>query len=271
MVNRMIIGFIGAGRMAEAIVRGLINAGVDKASISVSDTDAGRRELFEKDFGVTASDDNKLAAGADVVLLAVKPYVVADVLDEVGGDIGPGQMVVSIAAGVTTGAIESKLKPGVPVVRVMPNTPCLVGEGASALAGGEYADEGHLDTVSEIFSSAGKVVRVKEQQIDAVTGLSGSGPAYVYTMIEALTEGGEDAGLERETAALLAAQTVLGAARMVIETGVEPDELRRRVMTPGGTTVAGMAVLDEKGFVPAVKSAVKAAAERSFEIGKSNK
>lgn len=266
------IGLVGAGTMAEAIVWGLLKAGVDPARVSASDPDERRRDFFRKELGVTATADNRAVVEfADILILAVKPSVVPIVLAEIGSLLKPQQVLISIAAGITTDSIQRELGTDIPVVRVMPNTPCLIGTGASAVARGGSADTAHVDIACQIFGAAGKVVEVSEDKMDAVTGLSGSGPAYVYAFIEALADGGVRMGLPEATALLLAAQTVAGAAQMVLQTGISPAELRDQVMTPGGTTAAGMASLERSGFASAVIEAVAAAANRSIELGKSSK
>ena len=272
MLDKKKIGFIGAGLMAEAIARGLLKAGVVPARVSASDPDESRRELFSKNLGIAAGVENRsVAESSDVIILAVKPYIIPDVLAEIGGLLKPCQLVISIAAGITIDSIQDKLQAKVPIIRAMPNTPCLIGEGAVAIAPGKYASSAHMDIANQIFSSVGKVVQVSEDKLDAVTGLSGSGPAYVYTFIEALIDGGVKVGLPRETALMLAAQTVVGAARMVLDTGEDPAKLRDHVMTPGGTTVAGMAVLESSDFRSATIEAVTAATNRAAEMGKQNK
>lgn len=271
MLENKKIGFI-AGMMAEAIARGLLGAGVGANAIIASDPDEKRREVFKTQLGVVTSADNKsVAKSADILILAVKPFVIPEVLDEIGGEIGTEQLVISIAAGVTTETIQSKLKVGVPVVRVMPNTPALIGKGASALAPSKFATSEHMESALQIFSAVGKAVQVGEDKLDAVTGLSGSGPAYVYMFIEALADGGVRMGLPRQTAIMLAAQTVAGAAEMVLRTESHPAELRDKVTTPGGTTIAGIATLEKAGFRSAAIEAVTAATMRSIELGKQNK
>lgn len=263
------VGFIGGGMMAEATIRGLIQAGVAPSNIIVSDTEPTRTEYLARELGVTVAESNAtVARTSDVIVLAVKPYVVPQVLDEIGEASTEVQLVMSIAAGVTLASIEGSLPEETPVVRVMPNTPALIGEGASAMAPGKHAGREHIAIAQAIFASVGKTVVTTEDKMDAVTGLSGSGPAYVYTFIESLADGGVRMGLPRDTALLLAAQTVAGAARMVIETGAHPAQLRDRVSTPGGTTVAAMASLERDGFRSAVIEAVTAAALRSAELGK---
>ena len=269
MLKNKKIGFIGAGMMAEAIARGLLKAGMDPSRISASDPSEARRDLFRKDLGVAATTDNRTVAQfGDIILIAVKPFVVPDALSSIADLLQPKQLVVSIAAGVTIDSIESKLPKEIPVVRVMPNTPCLIGEGAAALAPGKHATQAHLDLAMEIFSASGKAVQLTEDKLDAVTGLSGSGPAYVYTFIEALADGGVRMGIPKATALLLAAQTVLGSAKMVLEASDHPAVLRDKVMTPGGTTIAGMASLERDKFRSALIEAVTAATNRSAELGK---
>jgi pyrroline-5-carboxylate reductase len=265
------IGFIGAGMMAEAIARGLLKAGVTADNIMASDPDEKRRALFNG-MGIKAGDVNRaVAESSDILILAVKPFVMPDALDGLADVVTPRQLVISIAAGITAATIEQKLEAEVSVIRVMPNTPCLIGEGAIAVAPGRRATSDQMDLAAEIFGACGVVVRVTEDKMDAVTGLSGSGPAYVYIMIEALTAGGLQVGLPRDAALTLAAQTVLGSAKMVIDTGGHPAELRDKVTTPGGTTISGIAALEEAGFRSALMKAVAAATMRSKAIGNASK
>ncbi|MHB0913275.1 MAG: pyrroline-5-carboxylate reductase [Armatimonadota bacterium] len=261
MLNGKSIGFIGGGMMAEAIAQGLSRAGVER--ITVSDPDERRRAVFP-----SATDSNlAVAKDADILILAVKPHIIPHVLAEIESALDPAQLIISIAAGVTADFIQTSLQVNVPVVRAMPNTPCLIGEGATAIAPGKFAEPEHMDLAEQIFAAVGKVVRVDEEKMDAVTGLSGSGPAFVYMFIEALADGGVRMGLPRDTALLLAAQTVTGAARMVTETGEHPVTLRDRVTTPGGTTIAGIASLESSGFRSSAIEAVSSAARRSSELG----
>lgn len=269
MLDAKRIGFIGSGMMAEAICSGLIKSGIEPARITMSDPIEERLAFLNEQFGVqTTSDNPAVVDSSDIIILAVKPFDVPEVLSNVDGVFTTEKLLVYICAGVTTASIESKMRADVPVVRVMPNTPCLVGEGATAIAPGSFAECEHLDIVAEIFSAVGKVVRTTEDKLDAVTGLSGSGPAYVYTFIEALADGGVRMGLPRATALLLAAQTVAGSAAMVLQSGEHPAVLRDRVTTPGGTTIEGTAALEAQAFRSAVIDAVTAAAKRSTELGK---
>jgi pyrroline-5-carboxylate reductase len=269
------IGLVGAGRMATALARGFIDADVVSAdSILASDPSEAARNAFARETRqiVDVCDDNAtVVKNADVVLLAVKPQQMMDVLAGIHDAIGSKALVVSIAAGITLERLASGLPPGQRIVRVMPNTPCLIGRGASCFSLGPHAARSDAETVHALFSAVGAAFEVPETLLDAVTGLSGSGPAFVYSMIEALAEGGAAAGLPPKLAAELAAHTAAGAAGMVLETGEAPAELRDRVTSPGGTTQAGLAVLAERGFRDAIVEAVAGAARRSAELGRSSK
>jgi pyrroline-5-carboxylate reductase len=264
------IGFLGAGRMATALAKGLVKAGLMKPeSIAASDPIEAARAGFARAVpGATVTERNSpLLSTADVVVLAVKPQKMSEVLAEIGGAIPVSSLVVSIAAGVTLRRLAAGLPQRQRIVRVMPNTPALIGEGASAYSLGEYAtaDDGQL--VENLLGAVGAAFEVPESMLDAVTGLSGSGPAFVYSMIEALTNGGVAAGLPTTLAGELAARTAAGAAQMVLATGQSPAALREQVTSPGGTTLAGLAVLNERAFGDAVASAVLAATRRSAELG----
>jgi len=263
--------FIGAGRMATALAAGIVDAGLaGGADIVASDPDAQVRAGFaERLAGATLLDDNAQAArDAELVILAVKPQVMPDVLASLAGAIGPETVVVSIAAGVPLRQLEVALPPGTRTVRVMPNTPCLIGRGASGYSPGRHATPQDLQRVDRLLAAVGIAFQLPEALLDAVTGLSGSGPGFVYTMIEALSDGGVLTGLPRHVAHRLAAQTVAGAAEMVMQTGRHPAELREQVTSPGGTTIAGLEALEQHGLRSAVIAAVKAAAERSCELGR---
>ncbi|MGV3724823.1 MAG: pyrroline-5-carboxylate reductase [Actinomycetota bacterium] len=261
--------FLGGGVMATAIMRSLLDSGLATPDrVSVSEPQEARRETLTAT-GVRAVASNLEAAqGADVLVLAVKPWVVPTVLDEVSPALSPSQLVISIAAGVTLAQMEARLPSGVPVIRVMPNTPVQVGAGAAALCRGAHVTEEQAALAREVFSAGGRCVEVTEAQIDAVTGLSGSGPAYVCVIIEALADGGVRMGLPRDVALTLAAQTVLGSAKLVLETGDHPAVLKDRVATPGGTTIAGLAALEEAGVRSGLIKAVEAATRRATELGK---
>lgn len=264
------IGFVGAGNMASAIIRGLIGKGTVSASrIVAADPDEERLRALATDLGVrVTADNNKAIRDAEVVVLATKPQTFPPILSVVSAALSPQTLVISIAAGISTRFIERALPAGARVVRTMPNTPALIGAGATAIARGSHATDADLALAETLFRSVGIAVRVPEEQIDAVTGLSGSGPAYVFAMIEALRDAGAAEGLPEETSLRLATQTVLGAARLLIEEGESPEVLRQRVTSPGGTTRAGLDALEAAGFADALRGAVRAATRRSVELGK---
>lgn len=266
------IGMIGAGRMATALARGFLRAElVEPSSLAASDPNADARAAFQREVpGARVVDDNAdVAARADVVLLAVKPQQMTAVLAEICGAMRADSLVVSIAAGVTLARLAAGLPSGQRIVRVMPNTPCLVGHGASAYSLGSQASAGDGRLVAQLLFAVGVAYEVPEDQLDAVTGLSGSGPAFVYTMIEQLQAGGERVGLPAKLAAELAVRTVAGAAEMLLATGESPAVLRERVTSPGGTTLAGLQAMADAGFDAAVIAAVEAATHRSAELGRS--
>jgi len=265
------IGFIGAGNMAEAIVRGLLSAdAVPAASICVSDVRKERLSAFSA-LGVIAFSDNKRVADeVDILVLSVKPQVMSDILAELKSSIDPQTLVISIAAGVRTSAIEAKLQSGVRVIRVMPNTPLLVGKGVSALVAGRKASGDDLELASEIFSSSGEVLLLKdESMMDAVTAVSGSGPAYVFYLAEAMLKAAKDEGLPDDIAQKLVRFTVRGAGEMLTAAGASsPSDLRRQVTSPNGTTEAAVKLMDSAAVFDTLVRAVRRAAERSRELGK---
>jgi pyrroline-5-carboxylate reductase len=267
------IGFLGAGKMATALARGFVSAGLTAPEqILASDLVEAARQTFAKETGATITDSNvEVTEFAEVLVLAVKPNQVTDVLEEIAPGLRPEQLVVSIAAGVSIKRMEEKLPEGARVVRVMPNTPALVGASASAFALGNGAETRDGELVSKLFSAVGLAVQLKEDLLDAVTGLSGSGPAYVYMAIEAMSDGGVAAGLPRDVATKLAAQTVLGSARMVLETGMHPGALKDMVASPGGTTIEGIRMLEEGQFRATLINAVRAAAKKSRKLGRGSK
>jgi pyrroline-5-carboxylate reductase len=270
VANGKRLAFVGGGNMAEALLRGILAAKrLAPEQVIVTDVRADRLAYLRDTYGIETSGDNlKTAAQADTVLLAVKPQVVTGVLDDLRRVITERQLLISIAAGISTATIaEAVLRP-VRVVRVMPNTPALVLEGMSALAPGALATPEDLATARGLFEAVGKVVVVGEGLMDAVTGLSGSGPAYVFLVIEALSDAGVKMGLPREIATVLAAQTVRGAAKMVLETGKHPGELKDMVTSPGGTTIAGLHALEQGAVRAALINAVEAATRRSQELGR---
>lgn len=263
------IGFIGAGQMAEALARGFINKNIIKASnIYATDIMQVRKEVFAS-FGANAAETNsEVVANSDVVFIAVKPQYVSLVLKEVRPVLTPKTVIVSIAAGVTLATLKEAAGEDSRVIRVMPNTPCLVGETASAMCLGGKADDGDADVVKQLFDAVGTIYKVEEKLLSAVTGLSGSGPAYIFVMIEALSDGGVKAGLPRDIATQLAAQTVLGSAKMVLETGKHPGVLKDMVTSPAGTTIAGVHELEKAGVRNAFINAVTGAAARADELSK---
>ncbi len=260
------IGFVGAGNMGEALVRGLVGGKVVRpGDLWISEPDTARRSRLVKEYRVHAAADNaELLARCAVIVLAVKPQQMADVLGGIAPAAGRAKLVVSIAAGVTLATLEGSLKAR--LVRTMPNTPALVGEGATAIAWGRGVTAADKALVRKLFGAVGTTVEVAEGLMDAVTGLSGSGPAYVFTVIQALADGGVQAGLPRAVSLQLAAQTVLGAAQMVLATGAHPHQLRDQVASPGGTTIRGIAELEARGVPGALMAAVQAAAARSKEL-----
>lgn len=267
------LAFIGAGSMAEALISGLINSGTaEPGQVWVTNRRQTPRltELAARWQVRTSTDKEETLTGAGVVVLAVKPQDAVQALTEAAPHLKAGQLVISVLAGIPIAFIQGFLAPGVGVVRTMPNTSCLVGESATALSLGPGVTPRQAALAETIFASVGKVVTVAETAIDAVTGLSGSGPAYVYLMIEALTVAGVQVGLDPAVAGVLAGQTVFGAAKMVLETGEDPEVLRRRVMSPGGTTVEGLKALEEKEFVPAVVEAVARATRRAGELAEAH-
>ncbi len=261
-------GFIGSGKMASALIRGMLRAGLaEPATIVASDPLAAARSHLAQEAGVRVFETNpSVLESSDVVVLAVKPQSMAEVLNQLRDLIGERHLVISIAAGIPIAAIAQVLGPERRIVRVMPNTPALLGAGASAYAMGPRVEAGDEAVVSALLAAVGRAVRVPETMLDAVTGLSGSGPAFVYLMIEALADGGVRVGLPREVASMLAAQTVLGAARMVLETGLHPGVLKDQVTSPGGTTIAGLQALERGGLRGVLIDAVEAAARRSAEL-----
>ena len=262
------IAFIGGGQMAEAMISGLLSGQVCSAeSIWATDPVAERRDRLKSQFGIRVGPANREAVTwADVIVLAVKPQTLPAVLSELGPILDA--LVISIVAGVTIRTIAEQAGGATRVVRAMPNTPALVREGMTALAMGAGVSDEDVRLVRTIFEAVGLVVAVEERLMDAVTGLSGSGPAYVFQAIEALADGGVMMGLPRQTAELLAAQTVFGSARLVLESGVHPAQLKDRVASPGGTTIAGLHQLEQRGFRAALMAAVEAATTRSKELGR---
>ena len=268
MLTNRKIGFIGGGNMAEALIRGLLAGEIPAADISVSEPVAERRSYLAARYGVSVTGDNRsVAAASDPIILSIKPQTAAAVLAEISTVLTTDNLLISIMAGIRTGAIEAASPPGTRTIRVMPNTPALVLEAASAIAPGGCATGNDTLLACRIFELVGKAWVVEEKLMDAVTGLSGSGPAYVLTFIEALADAGVKNGLPRSVASGLAVQTVLGTARLLLETGEHPAVLREKVTSPGGTTIAGMHTLEKEGFRGAIIDAVDTATARSRQLG----
>jgi pyrroline-5-carboxylate reductase len=263
------IGFIGGGNMAEALVRGLLQAGAATAAqLRAADPSLERRDHLMEQYGIETTNDNAvLAAWADVLVFAVKPSVMDAALDEVAGALEGDEILLSIVAGVPIARIAERLGAERRIVRAMPNTAAIALAGASAIAAGPGALAEDLLIAKTLFDAVGRCVVVAEKLLDAVTGLSGSGPAYVMLFIEALADGGVKAGLPRDVALTLAAQTVYGAAKLQLESGEHPGVLKDRVTSPGGTTIAGLARLEAGGFRGIVIDAVDAATQRSIQLG----
>jgi len=270
MLEGKVIGFIGAGNMGEALICGLVQSGrVKKSDIIVSDINKDRLNTLAQTQGIRIAGSNiELMEESSIVIIAVKPWQVDPLLDEIASSSREDQLFISIIAGAATGRFSAKLHPQCGVVRAMPNTPASVLAGATALYAGKNVSSENLQDAVAIFDCAGKaVVAQTEALMDAVTGLSGSGPAYVLLAIEALGDAGVLLGIPRTEAYLLAAQTVYGTAKMLLETGKSPAELKAGVTTPGGTTAAGLRMLEKGGLRSAITDAVEAAAARSRELG----
>jgi pyrroline-5-carboxylate reductase len=276
MLTKKTIGFLGAGNLAEALIKGLISSGaVAPGHLVASDRMSARLVHLAEAYEVKVFNKNfETVRNADIVFLTVKPQDVPGVLEEIAPEINSGKVLISVAAGITTGLImdvlkEAGLKHFIPVVRAMPNTPATVREAATAICAGPGAGKGHLDLAAALFSTVGSVTVIEDESLmDAVTALSGSGPAYVFLFMEALIEGGVKLGLPRETATQLALQTVSGAVALAKESPKELSELRSMVTSPGGTTMVGLKKLGEGGFCEIIEKALEAAAQRAGELAK---
>jgi len=262
------IAVLGAGKLGETLIRGLLDAGVvDPGRITVTAAHAPRVERLRGELGVAGTLSNADAvAGADIVVLAVKPQQVRAVLADIGTRLRTEQLLISVAASVGTAFIEKHLAAPVPVIRAMPNTPCMLKAGMTALASGKNATPEHLKTAREMFASIGRTVIADEKHMDAITALSASGPAYIYIVIESLAEGGVKVGLPRDMATELAAQTVLGAGAMVLATGEHPAKLKDLVTTPAGCTIDGILELEDGGLRVTLIKAVVKATQRAREL-----
>ena len=263
------IGFIGGGKMGEALINGILRAGLSSSDkIMVSDVDKKRLQILEKEAGIKTTQDNKkITSDSDIIILAVKPNMMGNILDELNSEITSKHLIISIAAGVPLSFMESSLNEGCRVVRVMPNTPCLVGETAAGYALGKNATQADGKLVGQLLDAVGKSFLLEEKHLDAVTGLSGSGPAFIYVVIEALADGGVKMGLPRDVATTLAAQTAFGAAKMVLESDTDIGQLRDSVASPGGTTIEGLHALEKGGLTNVLIDAVEAATKKSKSLG----
>ena len=269
MSKKLTLGFLGAGKMATALAKGIVRAGlISPDGIIASDlSEAAAASFATEAGGATTTSNLRVPEEASVLILAVKPDQVSGVLAQIREKITQDHLLLSIAAGVTLAKLEAALGPNARVIRVMPNTPALVGASASAYALGKSASPADAELAKKLLSAVGVAYELKESLLDAVTGLSGSGPAYVYLIIEALSDGGVAAGLPRDVATKLAAQTVLGSARMVMETGLHPGALKDMVTSPGGTTIEGLHELEKGKLRGTLISAVRAATEKARKLG----
>jgi pyrroline-5-carboxylate reductase len=262
------VAVLGTGKMGGILLQAFLRSGLFKPSqITATVAHEERAELLSSQFGVAVSTDNLAAAAtADVILLGVKPQQMTDVVQKIAPSLNAGKLLISFAASVKTSAIEAAAGPGIAVIRAMPNTPAKLGAGVTALCRGAHVSDDQLALAQRIFDTVGRTVIVDEKHMDAVTGLSGSGPAFLYIIIEALAEAGVNVGLPRDTATLLAAQTTFGAAKMVLETGAHPALLKDEVTTPAGCTVDGILELEEGGLRVTLIKAVKRATQRAREL-----
>nr|BEK66566.1 pyrroline-5-carboxylate reductase [Kitasatospora purpeofusca] len=265
------IAFLGTGKIGEALLSGLLRAGKDPADVLVTARRPERAAELAVRYGVGAVGNAEAAKLADTLILAVKPQDMGTLLDELAPHIDPDRLVISAAAGIPTAWFEARLAPGTPVVRVMPNTPVLVDEGMSVISGGSHAAEAHLERAEEIFRSVGKALRLPESQQDAATALSGSGPAYFYFLVEAMTDAGILLGLPRQVAHDLIVQSAIGASVMLRDSGEHPVKLREAVTSPAGTTISAIRELENHGVRAALLSALEAARDRSRELASGGK
>jgi pyrroline-5-carboxylate reductase len=254
--------------MGETIVSGLVRSGWSPDDLLVSERRQDRATELRERYGVDVVTNVDAARKADTLMLVVKPQDMADLLDEIASVVRPGQLIISLAAGITTSSIESRLPEGVPVVRVMPNTPALVDEGMAAISRGTHCDEAHLLEAEALLRATGRVLRVPEKQQDAVTAISGSGPAYLFFVVEAMIEAGVHLGLPRATATELVVQTMVGSAKLLRETGEHPTVLRERVTSPGGTTAAAVRELEDHKVRAAFMTALESARNRSRALAR---
>jgi pyrroline-5-carboxylate reductase len=264
------VAILGAGVMGSTLISGLIRAGRNTADLLITGRNVERTEELANTYGVRHVSNVDAALEADTLVLVVKPQDMDTLLAEIRDHVRPGALVVSLAAGITTRFLEERLPPGTAVVRVMPNTPAMVDEGMAAISPGQLCDEGHLREAEELLRSCGKVLRVPEKHQDAVTAISGSGPAYIFYVVEAMIEAGVLLGMPRATTTELVVQTLYGAATMLKETGQHPTVLREQVSSPGGTTMAALRQLDDHKVRAAFVTAMEAAADRSKQLASGN-
>ncbi|HEY8619672.1 MAG TPA: pyrroline-5-carboxylate reductase [Dermatophilaceae bacterium] len=264
------VAILGVGVMGSTLLAGLLRSGRNAADLVITGRNVERAEELAKTHGVRLMTNVAAAVDADTLVLVVKPQDMDGLLAEISDHVRPGALVVSLAAGITTGFLEERLPSGTAVVRVMPNTPALVDEGMAAISPGKHCDEGHLNEAEELLRSCGKVLRIPEKHLDAVTAISGSGPAYIFYVVEAMIEAGVLLGMPRATSTDLVVQTLYGAATMLKETGQHPTVLREQVSSPGGTTMAALRQLDDHKVRAAFVTAMEAAAKRSKELASGN-
>jgi len=269
-VGSRTVAILGVGVMGSTLLAGLIRSGRPATDLVITGRNLERAEELAETYGVRLMNNVDAAVGADTLVLVVKPQDMDGLLAEISGHVRPGALVVSLAAGITTGFLEERLPAGTAVVRVMPNTPALVDEGMAAISPGKHCDEGHLTEAEELLRSCGKVLRIPEKHLDAVTAISGSGPAYIFYVVEAMIEAGVLLGMPRATSTDLVVQTLYGAATMLKETGQHPTVLREQVSSPGGTTMAALRQLDDHKVRAAFVTAMEAAAKRSKELASGN-
>ena len=263
------IGFIGGGKMASAIIKGIINSGYSKKeNIYVSDKNNDTLSILEKNYGVNTYNNNlDVIKKANIILFAVKPFVIKDVLNEIKGTITDKHIIFSIAAGISTKTIEEIIG-DIPVIRIMPNTPALVNEGMSAVCKGKYAREEHVKIAFNIFNSIGKVIESDEKYIDIITAISGSGPAFYYYIINEIAKAGQRLGMDYDTCLKLSAQTALGSAKMIMESGINPEQLIINVTTPGGCTAVGNDVLKDNNTSDILFDTIEKTMQKAYELGK---
>jgi pyrroline-5-carboxylate reductase len=264
------IGFIGAGNMANALIKGLIKSRIYlPEQLAASDNDAQKLSYVSERFGIICCNSNKeLARQYKVIVLSIKPQVIKDVLEEIRDEISDGHLIISIAAGMPIKMVRSIIGRDIPIIRVMPNTPALIQRGISILSAGETATQYHMDIARKIFNAVGKTLVLDEGMMDAVTALSGSGPGYIFRIMESFVAAGEKLGFDRDTAILLVTQSFLGASHLADESGLSLSQLREMVTSPGGTTAAGLAFFEKNQLDDIIERAIEAARDRSIELGK---